>query len=82
MNKYTKWVELPLSSIKPGESVIVTGINGNQELTKHLLNIGVAPGNQIKVISGAKNYPFVLDFAGTKVGITWHVSRKIMVKKI
>lgn len=82
MNTFIKWVEHPLSSIIPGESVIVTGINGDHKLKKHLLNIGIAPGNQITVVSGGKKYPFVLDFAGTKVGITWDVSCKIMVKKV
>jgi Fe2+ transport system protein FeoA len=81
MNTFVKWVEYPLSSIKPGESVTVTGINGSQELTRHLLNMGIAPGNRISVISGSKNYPFVVDYAGSKVGLTWDVSLKIMVKK-
>ena len=81
MNTFVKWVEYPLSSVKPGESVTVTGINGNQQLTRHLLNMGVAPGNRITVISGAKNFPFVIDYAGSKVGLTWDVSSKIMVKK-
>lgn len=82
MNTYMKWVEYSLSNVKPGESVTVTAINGNSGLSKHLVNMGLVPGNTIKVISGSKNFPFIIDFSGTKIGITWDIACKIMVKKI
>lgn len=81
MNTYMKWTEYPLTSVKPGETVTVTGVSGEQGLSKQLINLGLVPGNSITVVSGSRNFPFVLDFAGTRVGITWEIAGRIMVKR-
>ncbi|MCX8123057.1 MAG: ferrous iron transport protein A [Spirochaetes bacterium] len=77
-----KYMECSLIDIQQGETVMISRINGSHKLTVSLINIGIAPGNIITVISGSKNYPYIVDFAGSKIALTWAVSKNIIVKKL
>lgn len=81
MSKISKWLQSPLSEIKPGETVIIQEIKGDKNFITYLLNIGLSPGNVIRIISGSKKTPYVVDFAGSKIALTWSTCTKIIVRK-
>ncbi|POZ93426.1 FeoA family protein [Petrotoga halophila] len=58
-----------LIELHNGDKAIVKRINGGTNLTRRLLQMGVIPGVEIKVIRNNKYGPMILEIFGNKVMI-------------
>ena len=81
MNTLMKWEEHPLSSIRPGETATIVRLNCDPDYARRLTEMGLLVGSKIKVISGSKNRPFIMNLMDFRIGITWELAGKIMVTR-
>jgi Fe2+ transport system protein FeoA len=82
MNATHKWKENLLSAITEGETVMVTGMSKDGELSRQLADMGILPGTMITVVSGSRNRPFILEIFESRMGITWGMAEQIFVTKL
>ena len=81
MNTLIKWIEHSLSTVKPGETATIVRLSCDQDSAKRLTEMGLLTGTRIKVISGSKNRPFIVNLMDFRIGITWELAEKIMVTR-
>ena len=70
---------LPLTLAKTGTKILVARISGNQEMKKHLEDLGFVVGAQAEVISASGDGNVIVNLKGSRLAITIEMSRKIMV---
>ncbi len=71
----------PLSLARPGEIVSVESIAGGYGLQRKLSELGLYPGEVIRVVSSDRG-PVVVEVKGSRVGIGYGMAKRIMVKRI
>lgn len=82
MNTFFKWEELSLGSIMSGEVVTVAQKTDDDILCKKLTAMGILPGSSLTVISGSKNFSYILELeSGSRIALSWDIVKKIMVIK-
>ncbi len=70
---------LPLIYVNQGTECIVQKISGNNEITQHLMDLGINPGSTIKIVTSLAGN-LILDIKGSRIGIGQDLARKIFVK--
>jgi ferrous iron transport protein A len=69
----------PLSTVKTGETVKLTGIEAGRGLNSRLASMGLLPGVEIKVVSSGHPGPFVISVKNSKMMLGRGMAHKIMV---
>ena len=68
---------MPLSLVKPGETVHVTRVKGNEDIKHHLGNLGFVEGSEVHVVSsGAGN--IIVTIMGARFGLDAKVAQHVM----
>lgn len=76
MNKIAR----PLSSLKPGDSAVIERLEGRPETVLHLLELGLAPGEKIRVIRTAPLAdPLEIELMSYRLAIRRSEADKIIV---
>lgn len=70
---------LPLSMANAGEKVMVARIGGNQEVRKHLEDLGFTVGTEIKVVSAPGMGNVIVQVKDSRLAVTAEMAKKIMV---
>ncbi len=70
----------PLAFARPGEEVVIDRIMGGCGLQRRLSEMGLLPGERIRVISSDSG-PVVVEVKGVRVGIGFGMAKKIMVRR-
>jgi ferrous iron transport protein A len=70
---------MPLAMAKPGESVSIIKISGNEESRQRLANLGFIPGSGIKIITEIGGN-VIVSVKESRVAINRETAAKIMVK--
>jgi ferrous iron transport protein A len=70
---------LPLTLAKTGNKILVARISGNQDIKKHLEDLGFVVGTQAEVVSAAGDGNVIVNLKGSRLAITKEMSSKIMV---
>ncbi len=71
---------MPLSLARAGETVDVTRVRGDEELKRHLGNLGFVEGSEVHVVSNSGSNAIVL-VKGARLGIDAKVAGRIMVRE-
>lgn len=61
--------QLPLSMVHEGETVTVVKVRGNDEMQRHLENLGFVEGAQVKVVSQGSASGTICQVKGTQLGL-------------
>lgn len=69
---------LPLSLVRAGETVTVCRVRGNEDMKRHLQEIGFVDGAEVHVVSSSGSNIIVL-VKGARFGIDAKVAQHIMV---
>jgi ferrous iron transport protein A len=72
---------MPLAMATPGELVRIVGIRGGLGLGRRLADMGLVPGTDVRIMSGGRPGPVLLEARGTKLAIGHGVAQKIMVAR-
>ncbi len=70
----------PLSLAKPGEEVIVDRIIGGYGFQRKLFEMGIYPGERIRVISSDRG-PVLIEVKGSRFGIGYGMAKRILVRR-
>ena len=71
----------PLAFARPGEEVVIDRIMGGYGIQRRLSEMGLLPGERIRVISSDSG-PVVVEVKGVRVGIGFGMAKKIMVRRV
>jgi len=72
---------MPLAMASPGEVVQVVDIRAGGGLTKRLVDMGLLPGVNIRVISSQRPGPVVVEVKGTRLALGYGMAQKILVTR-
>jgi len=73
---------IPLVMARPGKQLTVIGINAGWGLQRRLADMGLTPGVQIRVMSGQRAGPVLIDLRDSRLGLGRGVAQKILVKEV
>lgn len=68
---------LPLSLVREGETVTVCRIRGNEDMKRHMQEIGFVDGSEVHVVSSSGSNIIVL-IKGARFGIDAKVAQHIL----
>ena len=68
---------MPLSLRKAGETVTVTRVRGDENLKRHLANIGFVDGSEVHVVSSSSSNIIVM-VKGARFGLDAKVAQRVM----
>jgi ferrous iron transport protein A len=71
---------IPLSAIKSGEKVKLTGVEAGRGLNSRLAAMGLLPNVEITVVNNGHPGPFVISVKGSKMMLGRGMADKIMVR--
>jgi Fe2+ transport system protein FeoA len=69
----------PLSTIKAGQTVILTGIEAGRGLKSRLVSMGLVPNTELTVVRSGRPGPFVIKVKNSRIAIGAGMADKIMV---
>jgi Fe2+ transport system protein FeoA len=70
---------IPLSTVKSGRKVKLTGVQAGRGLTVRLAAMGLLPNVEITVVNNGHPGPFVISVKGSKMMLGRGMADKIMV---
>lgn len=70
---------IPLSTIKSGRKVKLTGVQAGRGLNSRLAAMGLLPNVEITVVNNGHPGPFVISVKGSKIVLGRGMADKIMV---
>lgn len=65
----TAGAQLPLAMVHEGETVHVVRVSGNEEMRRHLENLGFVEGSEVKIVSQSGASGTIVTVKGTQLGI-------------
>ncbi len=71
----------PLSEVSAGKTVTVQTFRGGKGMRQRLLDLGIVPGEQVKIVRGGKGLPFVLMVKTSKVMLGQGIASHILVSE-
>ena len=77
MNAGPRVPVMPLSLRKAGETVTVTRVRGDENLKRHLANIGFVDGSEVHVVSSSSSNIIVM-VKGARFGLDAKVAQRVM----
>jgi len=69
----------PLSTVGPGETVKIAGVDAGRGLNSRLAAMGLVPNAQVTVVSNNRPGPFVVSVKDSKIMLGRGMAQKIMV---
>ncbi len=69
-----------LTRMEPGETVSIKDVRAGWGLQRRLADLGLTPGVEVKVISGGRPGPVVIEVRGSRLALGHGVASKIMVR--
>ena len=61
--------QLPLAMVHGGETVHVVRVSGNEEMRRHLENLGFVEGAEVKVVTQADKAGTIVVVKGAQLGV-------------
>ena len=70
---------IPLSDVLPGNEIVIRAFRGGRGMRQRLLDLGLVPGEIIKVVRGGRGLPHVLLVKTSKIMLGHGIARHVMV---
>lgn len=81
INHSLDYTLIPLSEVPPGHQVVVRSFRGGRGMRQRLLDLGLVPGESVKVVRGGRGLPHVLMVKTSKIMLGHGIARHIMVSE-
>jgi Fe2+ transport system protein FeoA len=69
-----------LSSVKPGNEVTISDINGGRGIKSKLYSMGLVPGTKLTVLNGNSTGPVMIAVRDSRLAIGHGMAQKIIVR--
>jgi ferrous iron transport protein A len=73
-------IERPLTLVGRGETVILSRIEGGQNVQQRLTSMGLHPGVMVKVVSNIQSGPFIVAVGETRLALGRGMAHRIIVR--
>jgi ferrous iron transport protein A len=73
---------MPLAMASPGKLLAIISVNAGWRLQRKLLDMGLTPGVQIRIVNSQYAGPVLIDLRGSRLGLGRGVAQKILVKEV
>jgi ferrous iron transport protein A len=70
-----------LTSIKSGKKALLISVEGGRSAEKRLLDMGLIPGEEIKIINNSGIGPVTVTLKGSRVALGHGLASKLIVKE-
>lgn len=70
---------LPLSMSNAGEKLMVSQVGGSPETKKHLEDLGIVPGTEVRVVSAPGKGNLIIKVKDSTLAVTSKMAEKIFV---
>ena len=74
-----KMPPMPLSMVKTGETATVSRVKGDDDMKRHLSDLGFVEGNEIHVVSSS-GANLIVTILGARFGLDTKVAQHVMVQ--
>jgi len=71
---------VPLIDLKIGQKAVIVSILGGRRVTQRLIDMGLTPGTEIKLLRNGRLCPVEISVRGSKLAIGCGTAAKILVK--
>jgi len=71
-----------LSEMRPGETGVVTSVNGDNRYVGRITSIGITPGCRVRIIKNDKNRPIIVFSRDTMIALNSNESKNIEVEEV
>ncbi len=71
-----------LTGIKTGEKVVILSFDGGRGAEKRLLDMGLIPGEILKVINNSGIGPLTVNVKGSRLALGHGLAHKLFVKEV
>jgi Fe2+ transport system protein FeoA len=78
----TPGVGARLSGLCPGDTGVVLGFAGKEELSGRMMALGIVPGKAVTVMNGAKRQPFILRIDESRMMVDWQTLNQIIIAPV
>lgn len=75
-------VGVRLAGLRSGDSGVVLGFAGKEELSGRMMALGIVPGKTVTVINGAKRQPFILRIDESRMMVDWQTLNQIIIAPV
>jgi Fe2+ transport system protein FeoA len=69
-----------LCETSAGDTVTVTGLDGDEEFRGRIMAMGILPGVTLRVVGGGRRQPLLVALPGSRCVVDQHSSEKIAVR--
>lgn len=74
------WKIVPLSEVPEDTTCHINKLPSSSELYKKLNNLGIRTYQEIYIVKGEKNNPYLLELENMQIFLDWEIIKKIKVK--
>jgi Fe2+ transport system protein FeoA len=71
---------MKLTDLKQGQKGIIFSIVGGRRITQRLIDMGLTPGTEIKMLRKGRWGPVEISIRGSNLALGYGIARKILVK--
>lgn len=71
-----------LSEMRPGETGVVSSVNGDNRYVGRITSIGITPGCRVRIIKNDKNRPIIVFSRDTMIALNSNESKNIEVEEV
>jgi ferrous iron transport protein A len=71
----------PLIALRPGETGQVVGIRGGFGLARRLAELGLTPGEPVRVLAAGRGGPVLVEVRGTRLALGRGMAAKVFVRR-
>lgn len=71
---------MPLALLRPGNSATVTAVRGGRGFNRRLASMGILPGVQVRMVSGAFGGPVIIEVRGSRVVVGRGMAHRVVVE--
>lgn len=74
-------IPVPLIALLPGEEAWVVGFRGGRGLSQRLAELGLTPGEPVRVLSAGRGGPVLVEIRGSRIALGRGMAAKVLVRR-
>lgn len=72
---------VPLTALEPGEGGQVYALGGGHGAARRLAELGLTPGERVRVLSAGRGGPILVEVRGTRIALGRGMAAKVLVRR-
>ena len=73
---------VPLIALLPGQEAWVVGLRGGRSLCQRLAELGLTPGQPVRILSAGRGGPVLVEVRGSRIALGRGMAAKVLVRRL